>query len=175
MRFKEWSPFHDLENELERIGEGIANTLGRISSKEEIQKLMKEGFQLRDQAEKIKDRASKIKSQFGQFRKRYPYINVVEEDHLFYMRILLPGVPKDKIRLSILGNNLTLEGECPEEEHPYTIQQGRIQGPFRRTLELPHEVEKEEIKAHYREGILNLLLPKRAEKRAEHIAIELEG
>ena len=87
----------------------------------------------------------------------------------------LPGVSQKEIDISLVGDTLIVRGERHRqdqvgEENYYRVE--RIYGPFSRTLLLPSVVDADRIKAVYKNGLLEIRLPKREEAKPKPIPIE---
>lgn len=93
-----------------------------------------------------------------------PDLELKEEGNEYLLKVDLPGVRPDDVRVSVDDNNiLTIRGERREEEsrrekgYEYTE---RSYGSFMRSIELPRGVEVGKIDADYRDGVLQLHIPK---------------
>lgn len=87
----------------------------------------------------------------------------------------LPGINQKDVEISLVGNTLTVRGERHREdqvgeENYYRVE--RSCGPFSRTLLLPSVVDPDRIGAAYRNGLLEIRLPKREEAQPTSIPIE---
>lgn len=87
----------------------------------------------------------------------------------------LPGVSQKEINISLVGDTLSVRGERHREdqvgeENYYRVE--RTYGPFSRTLLLPSVVDADRIKAVYKNGLLEIRLPKREEAKPKPIPIE---
>ena len=87
----------------------------------------------------------------------------------------LPGVNQKDVEISLVGDSLTIRGERRREdqvgeENYYRVE--RSYGPFTRTLLLPSIVDVDRIKAVYKNGLLEIRLPKREEAKSRPIPIE---
>jgi HSP20 family protein len=87
----------------------------------------------------------------------------------------LPGVTHKDIEISVVGDTLTVRGERRRgeqvsEENYYRVE--RSYGPFFRSLVLPSMVDAGRITASYRNGLLEIRLPKREEAKPKPIPIE---
>jgi len=106
-----------------------------------------------------------------------PDIDLKEEADHFVLRTDLPGVKKDEIDISIKGGLLTLKGERKRESEArgkdYYYSE-RSFGTFSRTLELPMEVDAEKVKANYKDGVLELTLPKAEGARPRQIKVNIQ-
>ncbi len=106
-----------------------------------------------------------------------PPVDVEETDEEIIVRAELPGMNKDDIKVSVMGDVLTINGERKHESE----QKGktfhrveRLYGKFQRSLTLPCEVESEKAKASYKNGVLELTLPKTARTKSREITIKAE-
>jgi HSP20 family protein len=104
-----------------------------------------------------------------------PKVDVVEEADHIVMKAELPGVEKDQISIDVDGRVLTLKGErSPDhevKEDNYTLRE-RSYGRFERAFTLPAETDAEQIKAVYKDGVLELNIPKPASSKPKPIAIQ---
>ncbi len=87
----------------------------------------------------------------------------------------LPGVEPDAVHLTVKDQTLLIEGErkAPElGEKARWLRQERPTGRFVRHLQLPYEVEADKIEARYRNGILEVTLPRKESSKPRRIAIQ---
>lgn len=88
----------------------------------------------------------------------------------------LPGVEKDNIDLTITKDSITLKGEVKKEEEikeeDYYSCEGSY-GSFTRTIALPVEVDSGKAKATFKNGVLEIVLPKKEELKPKEIKIEV--
>ena len=92
-----------------------------------------------------------------------PSVDVSETETGFEVRAELPGVAKDDLHVSVKDNLLTLSGEKRQEQVDDTHNYRRVErryGSFQRKFALPREVETDDIKAKYNDGVLTLSIPK---------------
>ena len=105
-----------------------------------------------------------------------PPIDVYETREDLVVTVELPGVREKDIHLSITGDLLSLRGqrattaEAPEESY-HRIE--RWSGTFERHVQLPIPVQTNKIRASYRDGILEIRLPKLEEVKPREIKIEV--
>jgi HSP20 family protein len=87
----------------------------------------------------------------------------------------LPGMKLEDLELSVEGQRLTLGGErrieYPESERTSFHRRERRPGRFRRTIDLPKEVDAEKVRAGYRDGVLRVLLPRAASQASRRIEV----
>ena len=105
-----------------------------------------------------------------------PNVEIYDRKNEIVFRAELPGVKKEDIDLSITKDSLTLKGEIKkEEEEAGTVYYASeiSYGSFARTVALPVEVESEKAKATFKDGVLELVLPKQEEAKPKEIKIEV--
>ncbi|MDD9972938.1 MAG: Hsp20/alpha crystallin family protein [Candidatus Poribacteria bacterium] len=92
-----------------------------------------------------------------------PSVDVSETEDNFEVRAELPGVAQDDLHVSVKDNLLTLSGEKRQEKVDDTQSYRRVErryGNFQRKFALPPEVEADDIKAEFSDGVLTLSIPK---------------
>lgn len=107
-----------------------------------------------------------------------PPVDLYEADDRYLLRIDLPGVRADDVRLDVEGDTLKLQGERPADPdvpREAYLRVERPRGPFHLELSLPPSVERAEIKATHREGVLDVVLPKKRPAGSERIEVEVNG
>lgn len=105
-----------------------------------------------------------------------PPVEVTEDEKNVYVRAAVPGVPKDKLEITVENDRVYLKGEIQEqkkEEKEGTVYSEMRYGAFERTIALPTEVKAEEAKAEYHDGIVELTLPKKSTE-SKGVKIKLE-
>ena len=111
----------------------------------------------------------------GRSRPAYPPVEVVDHGDSVVVVAELPGLNKDEVELTVLGDALTIAGEkkLPTEEEGVTyMRHERPHGKFRRLIEMPYSVDKENISASYKDGILTVTLPKAEEVKPKQVIVE---
>jgi len=103
-----------------------------------------------------------------------PAVDIYEKGDEIVVKANIPGVNKDDIKVSVVGNTLTIRGEKKQEEEVkeenyYCLE--RASGAFSRTITLPNDVEGEKTKANYKDGVLELRIPKHERAKAKEIKI----
>jgi len=106
-----------------------------------------------------------------------PQMDVTETDKEIKISVELPGMDAEDIDISMTGNRLTLKGEKREEKEEKGerfYRSERSYGSFQRSIPLHEEVQEERIEATYKNGVLNVNLPKRpgARKGTKNIEIQ---
>jgi HSP20 family protein len=106
----------------------------------------------------------------------YPAVNLWEEDERFLVEAELPGLAIDDLEIYVDSDNqLTLKGErkAPEHEEVNWHRQERGFGRFSRTLELPSEVDADQVSAEFKYGVLTITLPKKAEVKPRRVEVQV--
>jgi HSP20 family protein len=106
-----------------------------------------------------------------------PPVDVVDKKDNIIVKAELPGIDKNDVKISISENALTIRGERKKEketkkEDYYCCE--RAFGSYSRTIALPVEVDKTKAKASYKNGILEIILPKIEEVKPKEIEIKPE-
>ena len=103
-----------------------------------------------------------------------PPIELIEKDDKFILKAELPGMKKEDIDISVVGDTLTIKGERKvekeEKEDNYYLCE-RSYGSFFRSIPLPSAVNAKKVKADYDYGILEISLTKAHEVKPEKVAI----
>jgi len=102
-------------------------------------------------------------------------VDVSETEKEIIVRADLPGFSKDEVSVNATENTLTIEAKHKEEkkekgEKYYTVE--RKFGSFRRVISLPVEVEPEKARARMKDGVLEVILPKKEKKKGKEIKVE---
>jgi len=105
----------------------------------------------------------------------WPAVELVEADGEFVLTAEIPGMPKENVDISVEDNVLTLKGEKKfehEEERDRMHVRERRYGTFERSFTLPRNVEAGKIKAEYRDGVVEIHMPKAPEAQGRRIDIK---
>jgi HSP20 family protein len=112
-------------------------------------------------------------SSFGEFS---PSVDIYDEGNYLVVKAEVPGIPKESINVDFYGNTICISGEKKAEEKVERKGYFRsecTQGAFRRTLTLPEGVDYGKAKASYKDGVLEVQIPKAGEKSSvRHIPIQ---
>lgn len=118
----------------------------------------------------------------GLFRKEfrgewYPAIDCYMKDNNFVIHADIPGVDPKDVDISVAGNVLTIRGtrkaDLEEKREGYLFHETSF-GGFERSLTLPEGVDASKVHATYRNGVIELVMPAKAEALPKKIKIELE-
>ncbi len=106
-----------------------------------------------------------------------PRVDVTEDNGNLYVIAEVPGVDKNDIKINLVGDVLTISGEKKSEvidEKKNYHRTERRYGSFTRSFTLPSEVVIDKISAEYKEGVLNITLPKTEEAKIVEKQIEIK-
>jgi HSP20 family protein len=144
-------------------------------------------FRAWDPFEEVVDLHKRMDEIFGEFFGRTPaamaateavwspLVDVHETKEGFKLQVELPGVKQEDIQLTIEGNSLILKGERKRENEVKEDNYHRIErsyGTFQRSIVLPSVVDPNRVKATYRDGVLQIQLPKKEEAKPKEIKVE---
>lgn len=106
-----------------------------------------------------------------------PSVDIYEDKDRLVLKADLPGINEKDISLDVDGNRLTLKGERrmekeTKEENYHRVE--RAYGNFVRSFSLPNTVDVENIKATFKNGVLEVSLPKKEEVKPKHINIAID-
>ena len=105
-----------------------------------------------------------------------PVVDMYETKDDLILNFELPGVREKEVSLSIMGDLLTVKGERSfnqesKDDHAYHVE--RAYGKFERSIQLPMPVQADGVKATYRDGVLEVKLPKAEESKPKEIKIDV--
>ena len=105
-----------------------------------------------------------------------PVVDMFETKDELLLNFELPGVHEKDVSLSITGDLLTVRGERQfrqelKDDNYYHVE--RAYGKFERSVQLPMPVQADRVKATYRDGVLEVKLPKAEEVRSKEIKIDI--
>jgi HSP20 family protein len=104
-----------------------------------------------------------------------PGVDVVETDDAYIVAAELPGMKKEDIKINVQEATLTISGERePFSDDKNQLRSEFCYGPFRRSIPIPGEVNRDQIAAKYENGILQVTLPKKEQSKAKEIKIEVK-
>jgi HSP20 family protein len=105
-----------------------------------------------------------------------PAVDMHETKDDLVLRVEVPGVREKDVAVSITGDLLTVRGERrweDESKDQKFLHVERVYGQFERMIQLPMAVQTDKVKASYRDGVLEIKLPKAEELKPREIKIEI--
>lgn len=107
-----------------------------------------------------------------------PTVDIYETESTIVLCIELPGMQADAIDIQITGDTLTIKGERQLDREQTGRQYVRVErayGPFQRSFTLGLPIEQTKVAANYRDGILELTLPKAEAVKPKQIKIDVQA
>jgi len=133
-------------------------------------------FGLRDELDRLFDGGGDWPS-VTQFLSGWnPALDLYQDKDNVYMKAELPGMKKEDIDVSLHDGVLSISGERKGEEKfkdAETYRSERFVGRFHRSITLPTPVKADQVKAHYKDGILTITMPKSEEAKTKQIEIKV--
>ena len=103
-------------------------------------------------------------------------VDVAEKNGAYQISAELPGVRKEDIQVTIDGNQVSLSAEVKREKEVQqderVLHSERSYGKVTRSFSLPQEVDEAKAEAKFRDGVLELTLPKKAAAARKQITIQ---
>ncbi len=106
-----------------------------------------------------------------------PRVDIVETDNEFVIKAEIPEVQKEDVKVTVDNGVLSIQGERRQEKDERKEKYHRVErsyGSFVRSFSLPENVDDSAIKAVFKDGMLNLTLPKTAAARPKSLEIAVE-
>ncbi len=147
MAIAKWDPFKELTTIQDRINRLFDENIGRV-------------------------RFPDIELAAGSWN---PAVDIFETRDCVVLKAELPGLEKKDFSIEVKDNLLTLKGERKfeketNEENYYRME--RAYGSFVRSFTLPTTVDKDKVKAKFKDGVLEVTIPKTEATKPKQIAIE---
>ena len=111
------------------------------------------------------------------FEGKSPRVDIIDRETEVVVRAEMPGMKKEDLDVSLNDNTVTIRGTSKHEETEEKGEYCRREmsyGEFSRTLTLPAEVDRAKAKAIFKDGVLELTLPKAETAKRSSIRIETE-
>jgi HSP20 family protein len=107
-----------------------------------------------------------------------PPVDIYENDNKeIVLKVELPGLKREDIDLTVEQNTLTIRGQRRPDDAIREQQYHRLErtyGTFSRSFTLPNTIEATGVRADYRDGVLTITLPTRADARPRQIQVEVK-
>jgi HSP20 family protein len=105
-----------------------------------------------------------------------PVVDAYEDESSIVLRVELPGMKKEDIDIEVMEDALTIRGERKFEqtEKQNYVRVERPYGPFERTFAINVPVKTGEITASYKDGLLEITLPKAEETKPKKVEVSAE-
>ena len=148
MNLVRWNPYR----ELEEVTEQLNRMFGRPAARRE------NGKELLTVADWI------------------PIVDISETESAYVIKAELPDVKKEDVKVTVQEGVLTIQGERKQEKEEKGLKYHRVErsyGRFVRSFTLPDYVDDTKVKAEFKEGILNLHLPKSEKTQPKAIEVKV--
>ena len=152
MALIKWEPLRDIEDIFERYRRSLGAPLVRPSDLARSSELLANG-------------------------EWCPRVDISENDNAFQIKAEVPGVCKDDVKVTLENGVLTLQGERRQEQEENGLRFQRVErsyGNFIRSFTLPTNVDPQQLKAHFHDGLLEVDIPKMHETQAASVQIPVE-
>jgi HSP20 family protein len=147
MTLVRWDPFRELEDMSERLNRVFSRPSARNSGKENLT---------------VAD--------------WMPTVDISETETEYLIKAELPEVKKEDVKVTVENGVLTLQGERRQEKEEKGKRYHRVErsyGSFVRSFSLPETVDEAAVKADYKDGVLNLHLPKSEKVKPKAIDVKV--
>ena len=145
---KQWNPLHDLmllQDRMNRLFEDATERRARVDAE---------------------------KSDDIETAEWYPTADVYDKEGEYLIAVDLPGIDRSALEITIDDKRLTIKGTRAVAETS-TSRTERPTGRFLRTFSVPGAVDQQSIQAAYKDGVLEVRMPKRKEQTAKRIEIKI--
>ncbi len=139
-----WDPYRDLEELQDRVNRLFQERMGRSAETRE--------------------------------RTWAPVVDVYEDADSIVLQAELPGMTREEIDIELTSESLTIRGErkfLPEEGKNY-VRVERPYGPFARTFAVNTPINMQGVKASYKDGVLEIVVPKSEDTRPKKVEVAVE-
>ncbi|MCK5432288.1 MAG: Hsp20/alpha crystallin family protein [Gammaproteobacteria bacterium] len=144
-----------------------------LTSFEEIDNILN-GYFNRNWLRSFRSDTTRLDDLWGTYEMRSPSMDIIDNENEIIYRAELPGVDKKDLDVSVSENLLTIKGsskmESEEEKGNYHSSEIR-KGSFSRSVSLPNNVDSSKIKANFKNGLLELSIPKVAKTSRKTIKV----
>lgn len=103
-----------------------------------------------------------------------PSCEITEQENSYLMKVDLPGVKKDQVKVEMDGDRLTIRAERKEEKEENTKKRHLSEiayGSYLRSFTLPQAIDANKIEAKFDDGVLTVTVPKGQANKAKQISI----
>jgi len=106
-----------------------------------------------------------------------PEVDMFESDGKLILKAELPGMKKEDIEVTLTDGSITISGEKKKEDEIkrkdyYKLE--RSYGSFRRTFSLPTEVRGDKVKSTFKDGVLEVIMPKSDEAKSKEVKVKID-
>jgi HSP20 family protein len=131
---------------------------------------------LQDQVNRLFETSFKANADNSALTTWAPAVDIYETENELVIKADLPDVVEKDVDVRVENNMLTIRGERKFEEsvkEDNYLRVERAYGSFSRSFSLPNTVNTDAIQATYKDGVLKVVLPKRAESKPKQVKINV--
>lgn len=146
MNLVKWDPFRELEDVSSRLNRIFGRPLGRLDSNSEMLAMVD----------------------------WTPSADISETDTAYLIKAEIPGVKKEDVKVTVQEGMLTIQGERKMEKEEKDKKFHRVErsyGSFMRSFRLPDDADESAVKAEFKDGMLNVTLPKSPKAKPKAINV----
>jgi len=104
-----------------------------------------------------------------------PSADLQENQDEYLLKVDIPGIKKEDVTIEVSGNELTVRGERQDERREKKgkryFSETRY-GSFFRSVNLPEKIDEKNVKAHYKQGVLEVKIPKTQKSHVKTVEIQ---
>ncbi len=104
-----------------------------------------------------------------------PTAELLEGKNDYTLKMDLPGMSKEEVKIEVEGNRIAVSGERKEqreEKDAKTYFSESTYGSFMRSFALPENIDESQVKAHFKDGVLRISIPRSGERIGKSIPIQ---
>jgi HSP20 family protein len=107
--------------------------------------------------------------------RRFPLLNLSEDEGRVYLDALLPGIDPKELQLSLLRGTITIAGErkAPTEKTGFIHRSELGYGKFSRSVDLPTDIDPDKTTAEYKDGVMRITMTKSEHAKPRKIEVQL--
>jgi HSP20 family protein len=105
-----------------------------------------------------------------------PLVDIAEDEKEYLIKVELPEVNKDDVKVTVEGGTLTISGERKAEKEQKGRKFHRVErfyGRFERSFTIPDDAEADDVKAEFKDGVLRVHLAKSEKARPKQIEVKV--
>jgi HSP20 family protein len=131
---------------------------------------------LQEQVNRLFEDAFRVRSDESSVTTWAPAVDIIENENELVLKADLPAINEKDLDIRIENNTLTIRGERKfdkEEKEKNYLRVERAYGAFTRSFSLPNTINTDAIRAEYKNGVLTVQMPKRAESKPKQVKIDV--
>jgi len=103
----------------------------------------------------------------------FPFVNVFTDQDGLVVQAEVPGIKPEQLQVQVENGRLTISGErTPAHPEASYHRRERAYGRFSRTIQLPRDLDTQQVAAELRNGLLTIRIPKQAAAKPRQINVK---